>query len=834
MNSFNKYLSGLLMLCSVSLGLVLIYVIFLFVARDSTTFPFWDQWAFTMEIAKQNGHYSLAQLWQQHSEHRVVLLRLLLLADFHWFSATGRLLLGIILIGQFLHLAIVYRVIFWLDEINIALRLALCGLVSAFFFSPSQLENFVWPFQACFILTSFFASFCFYFFVKSLDASTGLTGSKVRAGLFVCSLISALLATLSAASGLFTWPALIFLCFALRLNWRTLAATAGAGIAVMGSYFMNYQSTSDHASPLMSLRHPLEMVQYVIVYLGGAWAPFGINVAMIVGSVGLLIAVMVLWIAVFRTLWLSRSELFCSAAVVFTLLTGFATASGRINFGVDQAFSSRYQTFAMVFWSALTIWAVSMVAKSATREWIPLFVAVGSLVVVGGPLLKFHVVTGFYDDRASQWRLVEASVLSGVNDRFVMKSISPDQNRTDLALKYLRAHRLSVFAGNRYSQLGSAFSSVYRVNKGLKCEGDTKLFSFIHAVRGSGAQVSGWAWETDSQSEFRNLVLVNEHGKISGFGAGGFVYSGKRPNHIADERIRWFGYVKEEPDTANIQAYGVLQDGRETCPIGAPQVVSRKSFESPLASVRMLSKTQNGVFRRGQWWLDVNGDGLWTKGVDAMNTFGEAGDLPVVGDWDGAGKLRIGVFRGGQWLMDINGNNRWDPGTDWLITFGAPGDIPVVGDWDGSGKVRIGVFRNGQWWLDMNGNGKWDTGKDVVINFGQAGDVPVVGDWDGSGKLRIGVFRNGQWWLDLDGDGKWESDRDEITSFGQRGDRPVIGNWDHAGKLRIGVFRDGHWLLDLNGNRTWDGPDVDQDVIFGQLGDLTSLFQWPTGLSTIP
>jgi hypothetical protein len=134
----------------------------------------------------------------------------------------------------------------------------------------------------------------------------------------------------------------------------------------------------------------------------------------------------------------------------------------------------------------------------------------------------------------------------------------------------------------------------------------------------------------------------------------------------------------------------------------------------------------------------------------------------------------------------------------------------------------------------MNGNGKWDTGKDVVINFGQAGDVPVVGDWDGSGKLRIGVFRNGQWWLDLDGDGKWESDRDEITSFGQRGDRPVIGNWDHAGKLRIGVFRDGHWLLDLNGNRTWDGPDVDQDVIFGQLGDLTSLFQWPTGLSTIP
>ena len=53
------------------------------------------------------------------------------------------------------------------------------------------------------------------------------------------------------------------------------------------------------------------------------------------------------------------------------------------------------------------------------------------------------------------------------------------------------------------------------------------------------------------------------------------------------------------------------------------------------------------------------------------------------------------------------------------------GDIPVVGDWNGSGTTKIGVFRNGVWYLDTNGDNKWDTG-DAAISFGMAGDKPIV------------------------------------------------------------------------------------------------------------
>ncbi|HEU4639889.1 MAG TPA: hypothetical protein VFS84_13625, partial [Candidatus Binatia bacterium] len=64
-------------------------------------------------------------------------------------------------------------------------------------------------------------------------------------------------------------------------------------------------------------------------------------------------------------------------------------------------------------------------------------------------------------------------------------------------------------------------------------------------------------------------------------------------------------------------------------------------------------------------------------------------------------------------------------------SFGDPGDLPVIGDWNGTGISKIGVFRpaTGEWFLDLNGNGKWDEGIDLQLSYGEPGDVPVVGRW---------------------------------------------------------------------------------------------------------
>jgi hypothetical protein len=240
-----------------------------------------------------------------------------------------------------------------------------------------------------------------------------------------------------------------------------------------------------------------------------------------------------------------------------------------------------------------------------------------------------------------------------------------------------------------------------------------------------------------------------------------------------------------------------------------------------LHSIEMVS-----IFRNGEWYLDLNGTGIWEPGADGAFAFGIPGDVPVTGSWDGTGTTKIGIFRNGQWYLDMNGNRTWDTGADAIHNFGIPGDVPVTGDWDGTGTTKIGIFRNGQWYLDMNGNKAWDPGADAIHNFGIPGDVPVTGDWNGNGTTKIGVFRNGQWYLDVNGNGMFDYPTpDVIRNFGIPGDVPVTGDWDGNGTTKIGVFRSGQWYLDTNGNGAFDAG-IDAIYNFGIPGDNPVTGKW--------
>ncbi|SNB47979.1 hypothetical protein [Geobacter sp. DSM 9736] len=227
-----------------------------------------------------------------------------------------------------------------------------------------------------------------------------------------------------------------------------------------------------------------------------------------------------------------------------------------------------------------------------------------------------------------------------------------------------------------------------------------------------------------------------------------------------------------------------------------------------------------GVFRNGEWFIDVNGNGAWDAG-DTGFWFGLTGDQPVIGDWNGSGTKKVGIVRGGnQWFLDVNGNRQWDPGIDAAYTFGTTGDIPVAGDWTGAGTARIGVFRSGQWLLDTNGNGIWEDGTDFITQFGNPGDKPVTGDWTGSGTTYIGVIRGNTWFLDLNGNGYWDEGVDGVYSFGIPSDKPVTGDWTGTGVTRIGVVRGSTWFLDLNGNGAWDDGI---DGVFPEFGIPTDV-----------
>ena len=118
--------------------------------------------------------------------------------------------------------------------------------------------------------------------------------------------------------------------------------------------------------------------------------------------------------------------------------------------------------------------------------------------------------------------------------------------------------------------------------------------------------------------------------------------------------------------------------------------------------------TKIGIYKDGVWYLDLNGNGGITTGIDKPYIFGTTGWTKVVGDWNGDGTTKIGLYKDGTWYLDWNGNGAWDDGTDKVYIFGTTGWTSVVGDWNGDGTTKIGLYKDGAWYLDWNGNGAWD------------------------------------------------------------------------------------------------------------------------------
>ena len=139
-------------------------------------------------------------------------------------------------------------------------------------------------------------------------------------------------------------------------------------------------------------------------------------------------------------------------------------------------------------------------------------------------------------------------------------------------------------------------------------------------------------------------------------------------------------------------------------------------------------------------------DGTWTLGFSLENQstaetvsfkFGKAGDIPVMGDWNGDGTHTVGVYRRGRWLL--RDENTAGP-AQYDFEFGRPRDIPVVGDWNGTGVFGIGVkeWNSRRWLLRETPSGGQPARS---FWYGEEGEIPITGDWNGNGVTGIGVIR---------------------------------------------------------------------------------------------
>lgn len=149
-----------------------------------------------------------------------------------------------------------------------------------------------------------------------------------------------------------------------------------------------------------------------------------------------------------------------------------------------------------------------------------------------------------------------------------------------------------------------------------------------------------------------------------------------------------------------------------------------------------------GLYRQSDGFVYLRNSN--TQGVaDVRFYFGDPGDVPVPGDFDGDGCDTVSLYRPSEqrfYLIDRLGSEDGGLGVaDRFFRFGDPGDTPLAGDFDGDGTDEVAVLRGSTLHVRY--------AADRVTTLAAGAGKPVVGRWAGSsdtvGSFSAGAFSLG-------------------------------------------------------------------------------------------
>ena len=468
----------------------------------SFNIPYLDQWE-VYDLYSRYHHHSLtfADLFAQHSEHRMFFPRLFFIAAFYFEPYTDLVLLWMSWFLSCLSALCLWRLARftgWSDSKGLLLLIGANALI----FNILAFEDWLWGFQIGFLLPVF----CVTAAVSFVATSKGVW-SFFWAGFW------SVINSFSVGAGLTTWliifPLLLFPEGKFRIRWTGLFLHLLAFGLCSFLYLHGYVKPTAYVGSSVT-SDPAGAVVYFLIYVGGPFGIGSLRASLVAGS---FLVVMYLCCALLLIRFINQAHIVARTLPWLTLahyglVCAAATTVGRMCFGPWQALSSRYVVFSSLIPIGLLFAGACLFPALVHRLKSPRLRQVLGIVIVAIPLICFARYVWVATAGISVWRHIYWSrSQSKAAVVFInLPYAAPVLNE----VTYPHAEDLKVFLDIR-NQLGPPLTVLpgpvlSSLEDSSSPNVSTGLVSAIVPVS-DGHMISGWAYLPDSHRP-TDLILV--------------------------------------------------------------------------------------------------------------------------------------------------------------------------------------------------------------------------------------------------------------------------------------------------------------------------------------